>query len=681
MLNAVHDVFLLMADVRFAYERAGGVGRLGRGVRRRERPDAGVLAARDGAAGQRVSANGRTRSSAWRATPGSTSCAWASIDGRWRRRWSSSRPSGGCGRCDEQDQGFSNRCSLSAAVIVGLRPAALPSTRKRPRPRRRRPRPDRRLSRRSGAPPPPRQHSRPPACASRREAGEVESDPIRCWWKTDRTAVRVGERFGLTLTCGVIETRADHGRARRSISSSGALSADAVRSGERRAPRGRRGAAVALLPVRVRGAAAERRLLRPGRQPAGADRHLQHAGAAGRRRRAATRATSCRRCRCACCRSCRGAPPTSATPRGQTFAIDRVAAVPCRRSRPATAWIALRVRRRCLASSRSCASPAQFRRAEPRRVQAAARLVAAACVPAALARVKDDAAQAGWTAELCAPGAAGAAHRRRIGARPPGRAERRRAGRASARGSCRVRTGWLRRRRVAALGVHDSAHDRPRALSNGHGPQRAARASLESISDGAAGVWLRPPTAGTSRSTDCIALDSALGREHAGRCAAFAASALVAACARSQALRSFVTGCVMPVPLTRPAPVALRTTLDEWMRTRWSDLQFAEARTALLVFVVLLAVVVLLLVLRTARQRGPADARGAAGHGAGDAPVAAVVVRHVPLVLFLAGVPLFAWRWPTRDRLHARGGVVSGPPHRAAGRRLHQHGDEVRVHG
>ena len=36
--------------------------------------------------------------------------------------------------------------------------------------------------------------------------GQVESDPIRCWWKTDRTSIRVGETFGLTLTCGVIET-------------------------------------------------------------------------------------------------------------------------------------------------------------------------------------------------------------------------------------------------------------------------------------------------------------------------------------------------------------------------------------------------------------------------------------------------------------------------------------------
>jgi hypothetical protein len=38
--------------------------------------------------------------------------------------------------------------------------------------------------------------------------GEVASDPIRCWWKADRTAVRVGEPFALVLTCAVIETTA-----------------------------------------------------------------------------------------------------------------------------------------------------------------------------------------------------------------------------------------------------------------------------------------------------------------------------------------------------------------------------------------------------------------------------------------------------------------------------------------
>lgn len=37
---------------------------------------------------------------------------------------------------------------------------------------------------------------------------QVESDPIKCWWKTDTNAVRVGEPFTLALTCGVIETDA-----------------------------------------------------------------------------------------------------------------------------------------------------------------------------------------------------------------------------------------------------------------------------------------------------------------------------------------------------------------------------------------------------------------------------------------------------------------------------------------
>jgi hypothetical protein len=36
--------------------------------------------------------------------------------------------------------------------------------------------------------------------------GEVETDPIRCWWKSDRGSIRVGERFHITLTCGVIDT-------------------------------------------------------------------------------------------------------------------------------------------------------------------------------------------------------------------------------------------------------------------------------------------------------------------------------------------------------------------------------------------------------------------------------------------------------------------------------------------
>ena len=34
---------------------------------------------------------------------------------------------------------------------------------------------------------------------------DVEADPIRCWWRTSTSAVRVGETFSLVLTCAVVE--------------------------------------------------------------------------------------------------------------------------------------------------------------------------------------------------------------------------------------------------------------------------------------------------------------------------------------------------------------------------------------------------------------------------------------------------------------------------------------------
>ena len=34
---------------------------------------------------------------------------------------------------------------------------------------------------------------------------DVEADPIRCWWRTSTSAVRVGEPFSLVLTCAVVE--------------------------------------------------------------------------------------------------------------------------------------------------------------------------------------------------------------------------------------------------------------------------------------------------------------------------------------------------------------------------------------------------------------------------------------------------------------------------------------------
>ena len=34
---------------------------------------------------------------------------------------------------------------------------------------------------------------------------EIASDPIKCWWRTDKNAAQIGERLTLTLTCGVID--------------------------------------------------------------------------------------------------------------------------------------------------------------------------------------------------------------------------------------------------------------------------------------------------------------------------------------------------------------------------------------------------------------------------------------------------------------------------------------------
>jgi hypothetical protein len=45
-----------------------------------------------------------------------------------------------------------------------------------------------------------------PSPARGSAAADVSVPPIECWWKTDRSAVRVGEHFQLTLTCAVLST-------------------------------------------------------------------------------------------------------------------------------------------------------------------------------------------------------------------------------------------------------------------------------------------------------------------------------------------------------------------------------------------------------------------------------------------------------------------------------------------
>jgi hypothetical protein len=96
------------------------------------------------------------------------------------------------------------------------------------------------------------------------------------------------------------------------------------------------------------------------------------------------------------------------------------------------------------------------------------------------------------------------------------------------------------------------------------------------------------------------------------------------------------------VPPLQDILIALRTTWSEWMRTRWTELEFGDARTALLVFVVLLAIALLFLLVSFMRS---GSLRGKIGLPAvlpvmRRSPLS--LVRHVPLMLFLAGVPFFA---------------------------------------
>jgi hypothetical protein len=89
--------------------------------------------------------------------------------------------------------------------------------------------------------------------------------------------------------------------------------------------------------------------------------------------------------------------------------------------------------------------------------------------------------------------------------------------------------------------------------------------------------------------------------------------------------------------------IAVRATLDEWLRTRWTDLRFPDAATAVLVLVVLLAAALVALLVRAAVPRRP-------GRTHVVLPALLPVMRrsslsaarHAPLVVFLAGLPFFA---------------------------------------
>src|ERR1044072_5438911 len=97
------------------------------------------------------------------------------------------------------------------------------------------------------------------------------------------------------------------------------------------------------------------------------------------------------------------------------------------------------------------------------------------------------------------------------------------------------------------------------------------------------------------------------------------------------------------MPDIRLLPSAVRGTLDEWARTRWEDLRFTDARGAILLCAALLAIVLLVLLIRAVQGRRPGGT-----HIALPAllPLMRIshlsAARHLPVLLFCTGVPLFA---------------------------------------
>lgn len=93
----------------------------------------------------------------------------------------------------------------------------------------------------------------------------------------------------------------------------------------------------------------------------------------------------------------------------------------------------------------------------------------------------------------------------------------------------------------------------------------------------------------------------------------------------------------------RDVLVGIRGTLDEWLRLRWSDLHFTQARAALLVFAVLLAMSLLMLLARGLRSRTAGRT-----HIGLPAILPAMrrsylpAMRHAAFLLFLLGMPFFA---------------------------------------
>jgi hypothetical protein len=128
------------------------------------------------------------------------------------------------------------------------------------------------------------------------------------------------------------------------------------------------------------------------------------------------------------------------------------------------------------------------------------------------------------------------------------------------------------------------------------------------------------------------------------------------------------------MPAVQDILITVRTAWEEWMRTRWVDLEFDRVGDALLVFVVLLALAVLVLLVgvvrrKSARARVVLPALLPIMH---RSPLS--LVRHLPVLLFVAGFPFFAIALADPLTGFAREEVLSRPSDCVARRRLDQHG-------
>ena len=397
-------------------------------------------------------------------------------------------------------------------------------------------------------------------------------NPIRCWWKTDRTAVRVGERFGLVLTCGVIETGPITVVPALNQLEPGAHLADAVRGRQRDAPRRtswRRPGATSSSSTAVR-------LLSDGffGQDVNIPALTVTYNLQDRRRRQHGRDQSYMLP--ALPMRMLSLVPRSATDirdaSGETFGD-----IESRRFRATVArvvsWVAIGVRRGAGRPGASARDAAASAKRAPGSVRPCASWRAlGACVAGCETFARRRARPAGrrsWRAARCRRCALPA--RRRSAGRSPSSGVERDAEPATDRSSC-APAGSVAAARCCRRPPRVPAWTRPRReRASAAGPEprwpRSARRSSRSA---------RPPTAVTPRRPTATELTSALDqrldavqrlriRRAAGRCA------------RLTRRRAVVLEVTSPCPIRACSPSRCAPPSDEWWRTRWEDLQFSDA--------------------------------------------------------------------------------------------------------